>query len=633
MGPLSIRGVRKAGDILISGDRDLPSFSEADLCREIPRLLNDMYPDDREGIIALTAVFGLLPGIVVRFILWLAAHDHFFPGPIGALLRQIHVGVRGIVFTLYYSNIDRHQILQTLGYHTTINSTLSEDTEMQELLQSAHPFLQAPASSPVALLEKARNAQPAIAGMTIAERLAVIARLREVILERQEEIVQRIQDETRKARTDILTSEIFGIMEHLHFLEKTAVRALKDEGVSTPLAMMGKKSQIWFEPLGTVLVISPWNYPFYQAIVPITACFVAGNATVYKPSEITPLIGLVESVLQQAGFDPDWAPVAYGDGAVAQQLIAARPDKVFFTGSVATGKKIMAQASEQLIPVELELGGKDPMIVFKEANLQRAVKGAAWGAFTNSGQSCTSVERLYVEESIYPAFRDQLLIEVRSMKVAVDKDGDSDMGAMISKKQVRIVADLVKDAVAQGATMLTGQEWDFYSPFIPPIILENTTHSMRINREEIFGPVLPLMTFKTEEEAIRLANDSAFGLSASVWGEKTQVERVARKIVTGNVSINNVMVSEGNHALPFGGVKDSGIGRYKGVMGLRAFCNVKSVLIDGNSKKIEANWYPYTKTKYRFFTGLTQSLFRGKLIGFALNGLGLESHAQKAKRN
>ena len=151
--------------------------------------------------------------------------------------------------------------------------------------------------------------------------------------------------------------------------------------------------------------------------------------------------------------------------------------------------------------------------------------------------------------------------------------------------------------------------------------------------EEIFGPVLPIMSFSTEEEAIKLANDSTFGLSASVWGEKSQVERVSRRIVTGNISINNVMVSEGNHSLPFGGVKDSGIGRYKGAMGLRAFCNVKSVLIDGNSKKIEANWYPYSTKKYGFFTGLTQALFKGNLVGFALNGMKLESYSQKAKRD
>lgn len=626
--PLSLKGLLKAGDLLIPGDDQFPKFSKANVIQHLPRIMDEMYEDDREGFKALTMVLGILPVFLVRLIMYCAAQDNKFPGPLGAIMRQIHVGVRGVLFTLYYSGVDQDGILSKLNYKTEINTKLEQDLEMKTLFQESSPL-----SADNTVMGKANNARFTIAGLSVKERLGYITRLKTVILSRQEEIVQVIQNETSKARTDIMTSEIFPLMEHLAFLEKSAAKALKDESVATPLAMMGKKSQMWFEPLGTVLVISPWNYPFYQAIVPITCCFVTGNACVYKPSEVTPLKGLVESVLKDAGFSPDWAQIVYGDGKIAQELIAQRPQKIFFTGSVGTGKKIMTQAAEHLIPVELELGGKDPMIVFKEAHLKRAVKGASWGAFTNSGQSCTSVERLYVQDSIYEEFKTELVNEVRSMKVAVDTDGDSDMGAMISEKQIQIVADLLKDALNNGAKMLTGNEWDFKSKFIPPIVLEGCTQSMRINQEEIFGPVLPLMKFTTESEAIKLANDSTFGLSASVWGEKTQVERVARQIVTGNVSINNVMVSEGNHALPFGGVKDSGIGRYKGVMGLRAFCNVKSVLVDGNSKKIEGHWYPYSKKKYGYFTGLTQALFSGNLIGFALNGLKLESFSQKAKRD
>ena len=317
-------------------------------------------------------------------------------------------------------------------------------------------------------------------------------------------------------------------------------------------------------------------------------------------------------------------------------MINHPPQKIFITGSVANGKKIMGQAAQYLIPVELELGGKDPMIVFEDVNLERAVKGAAWGAFTNSGQSCTSVERLYVQNTIYDKFKNRLVEETKKMKLGVDTDGDADMGAMISDKQVTIIADLVKDAVNNGAKMLTGVEWDFKNKMIPPIILEGTTHAMRINQEEIFGPVLPLMKFNDEAEAIRLANDSNFGLSASVWSkDKERALRVSRKLTTGNISINNVMVSEGNHDLPFGGVKESGIGRYKGVHGLRSFCNMKSVLVDADSSKIEANWYPYTKKKYSLFFGLIQSLFSGgmkKWTGLVLYGLPLEGEAKKERK-
>lgn len=633
MNSLALRGLRRAGDIIVPGEGKFPRFSREGLEIHLPRMLNEMYADDRDGFSFLMTLFGLLPSLAVRLILWICAHDHWWPGFIARYLRQIHIGVRGVVLTLYYSGLDASQILPNLGYETSIKTKLPRDDEMTDLLTQANPFNPATLlAGPLLIMQKAQAAQKEIATLDVAARLKLIKNLRLNILKRQEELVDIIQRETQKARTDVLTSELFPLLEHLVFLEKQAERALKDETVETPLAMMGKKSRIWFEPLGVVLVISPWNYPFYQAIVPITCAFVTGNATIYKPSEVTPLTGLVERLLAEAGFNPDWAQVVYGDGRIAQELIEQKPQKIFFTGSVATGKKIMAQASTHLIPVELELGGKDPMIVFPGAHLNRAVKGAAWGAFTNTGQSCTSVERLYVHTSIYEEFKKMLVAEALSLKLGVDSDGGADMGAMISEKQVKIVADLVKDALSQGAKMLTGSQWDFTSRVIPPIILEGTTHAMRINQEEIFGPVLPLMRFDTEEDAILLANDSQFGLSASVWGKADQCERVARKLVTGNVSINNVMLSEGNHALPFGGVKDSGIGRYKGVMGLRSFTNIKSVLIDANSKKIEANWYPYTEKKYRLFSQLTQALFRQKLIGFALSGLKLESAAQKAKR-
>lgn len=633
---LSLKGLCKTGDIIIPGEGKFPSFSKSGVIDHLGRMSHYMNEDDREGLKLLSALLGLMPSALIRFILYFTTLHTYIPGPPGSILRQINVGLRGVIFTLYYSDLDGGNILSNLNYETTIKSPITKDTEMESLLASQNPILNSLDISPEEAFLRARNSEAKIASLSLDERLALVENIRHVILKRQEEIITAIQAETAKARTDIVTQEIFGLFEHLDFLKSEAKKALKEEKVATPIAMMGKSSKIWFEPLGTVLIISPWNYPFYQAIVPITCSFITGNATVYKPSELTPLKGLVESILKEAGLHPDWCPVVYGDGKVGSELINQRPQKVFFTGSVETGKKIMTQAAQFLIPVELELGGKDPMIVFEDVNLDRAVKGAAWGAFTTSGQSCTSVERLYVQATIYEAFKNKLVAEAKRMKLGVDQDGDSDMGAMISEKQVSIVADLVKDAVNQGAKMLTGSEWDFKSKMIPPIVLEGTTHDMRINKEEIFGPVLPIMKFKDEDEAIRLANDSTFGLSASVWSkDKERAIRVSKKICTGNISINNVMVSEGNHALPFGGVKDSGIGRYKGVHGLRSFCNMKSVLVDSDSAKIEANWYPYTKQKYSLFTGLIQSLFGGgikKWVGLVTYGLPLESEAKKERK-
>ncbi|MGK5084724.1 aldehyde dehydrogenase family protein [Bdellovibrionota bacterium FG-1] len=465
--------------------------------------------------------------------------------------------------------------------------------------------------------------------LSLEVRLQKIGRLKKVILRDREAIIDRIQADTGKCRSDALMSEIFPVLDHLAYLEKHAASVLADRKAPNSIALLGKGSWVYFEPVGTVLVISPWNYPFYQAIVPCTSSFICGNSTVYKPSEHTPLQGLVEKVLADAGFEPEWIKVVYGDGAVAEKLIAAGPHKIFFTGSVATGKKIMAQASKGLIPVELELGGKDPMIVFEDVNIDRAAAGALWGAMTNAGQSCTSVERLYVQESIFEPFKEALVRDAKRLKLGVDRDGSTDYGRMTTPAQIEVVRTQLEDAKAKGARVLTGAEWDGKNSLIPPILLDRLSPEMKIVREETFGPVLPILSFKTEEEAIRLANDSEFGLSASVWSaDLERCKRVARALETGNVSINNVMLTEGNHALPFGGVKSSGFGRYKGEFGLYSFSNIKSVLIDKNSAKIEANWFPYTRKKYELFAGMTLGLFSGGVAGllrFAKSGMGLEN--------
>ena len=484
---------------------------------------------------------------------------------------------------------------------------------------------------------QAKKAEGQISALTLAQRIQYVDHLQKVLVKKQDKVIEYLQNETFKSPTDILTSEIYGPIDFLEYLKKNCEKNLADKKVPTPMALMGKKSMILKEPVGTVLLIAPWNYPFFQAVVQSALSFICGNATIFKPSEVTPLKGLVEEVFSEAGFDPYWVQIVYGDANVGRKLIDGCPDKIFFTGSVDAGKEIMAQASRNLIPVELELGGKDPMIVFEDANIHRTTSGALWGGLIASGQSCTSVERLMVHEKIYAPFKEMLVNKAKKIRVGFKKDPEVEIGPMVTKEQVGIVRSHLEDALAKGAKLLTGESWDRKSNVVPPLILEGVTRDMLVYDEETFGPIIPLYSFKIEEEAIKIANDSQFGLSVSIWSKDLKrCMRVARKIKTGNVSINNVMLTEGNANLPFGGTKNSGFGRYKGYMGFEAFSNSKSILIDKNSSKVESQWFPFGKEKHMHFKNLILGVYgvrgiKGFLL-FLYHGLSLESLANKMSK-
>jgi acyl-CoA reductase-like NAD-dependent aldehyde dehydrogenase len=482
--------------------------------------------------------------------------------------------------------------------------------------------------------QQARSAQERVAGLSVNQRANAVIRLQHVIHDQKEQILDRIVNETGKSRFDALSSEIFGCLDACEHLARIAPTALADQQAHTPLVLMGKKSQIWFEPLGTVLVIAPWNYPFYQILVPALSAFLAGNAVLLKPSELTPLKGLIEDLLKAADFPEHALQVVYGGKTTGQTLVEARPELIFFTGSVASGKKIMATAAQNLTPVVLELGGKDPMLVFEDVNLERTVNGALWGALTTAGQSCTSVERLYVHQSLYKRCVELLKNKMEKLRAVSQVGEPAEIGNMTAPFQLETIEAQLAEAVAEGAQILCGGQREQGSMYFPPTLVVDVNHGMKLMREETFGPVLAVMAFETEAEAIALANDSPYGLSASVWSaDLARAERVARQLKVGNVSINNVMLTEANPALPFGGIKASGFGRYKGVWGLETFCNLKSVLIDSQNGKIEANWFPYTPERYRLFSQLTAALFSAQksLLKTLLTGLKLESQAQKEK--
>lgn len=492
------------------------------------------------------------------------------------------------------------------------------------------------------IFDRAREIQPKIAALTVDQRVKEALKIKEYIIENREVILTRIIKETGKSRVDGMTSEIFEIIDVIDVFAKLSKKVLKTTKVPTPIVLVGKASEIWYQPLGTILVIPPWNYPLYQVLVPSIMAFLSGNSVVAKPSEVTPLQGLVEQIIAESGFMKDAIQIAYGTGITGQRCIDARPDKIHFTGSCKTGKKIMAQAAQYLIPVDLELGGKDAAIVFEDINIERTVNGIMWGGFTTGGQSCTSVERCYVQEKIFDQFVEMLVNRTKQLRPShagrnIEDPEDCDVGCVTTEFQLQIIERHIKDAVEKGAKVLCGGSREPGTHHFPPTVVVDVDHTMELMTEETFGPVIPVMKFKDESEAIKLANDSDYGLGGSVWSKDLKRgRRVAAAIKTGNLSINNHMLNEGNPYLPFGGVKNSGFGRYKGESGLLTFCNSKSILVDKDSSNIDPNWYPFTKGKYDLLSKIIVYLFSDKTrnwLKFALVGLKIDSIGKKEKLN
>lgn len=459
------------------------------------------------------------------------------------------------------------------------------------------------------LYERARAAFTDWGRVPSDERVRVLRRLRLVIVERLEEIAEAIAAATGKPAVEAMVTELLPVLDTIAYLEKHGPRILRRRRMPTPVFMFGKTSYVEYRPRGVVLVISPWNYPFHLAVVPVVTAVAAGNAVILKPSEVTPEIGvLIDELFHAARFPESVVQTAHGDGRLGAALIEGGPDYIFFTGSLRTGRLIQAQAAQRLIPTTLELSGHDAMIVFADASLERTVRGAVWGAFLNCGQTCLGVERLIVEQGIYDTFCRRLADAAAQLQQG--EAPGADLGSMTSDRQVDIVRGHVQDALAKGATLLYGLPPDRWrGRFIPPVILADVTNDMLVARQETFGPVITVSPFDGEDEAVELVNVSPYGLGASVWtADVRRGERVATRLETGSVVINDVIVTIGNPHLPFGGVKQSGVGSYHGEAGLKAFSHEKAVMRDRFVRPSEVHWFPY-KGKAPPFASLLRAYF------------------------
>jgi acyl-CoA reductase-like NAD-dependent aldehyde dehydrogenase len=485
-----------------------------------------------------------------------------------------------------------------------------------------------------AAVADARRAAPGWRKLGPGGRAHYLMRLKEALFARRHDLAALITREAGKPRLEALLAEVLVGLDGLNYLAAHGPAFLEAESVPHQnLAVRFKRGRLEYEPYGVIGIISPSNYPFSIPMNQIGAALIAGNTVVLKPSEFTPQAGLaIHTLAEEAKLPAGVLNVVVGDGVTGAALVNSAIDKLVFTGSVATGKRIQAEAAARLLPTVLELGGKDPVIVCADADLDLASSGVVWGAFTNAGQACLSAERVYVAREAASRFTELCVEKTRRLRVGAGDDPSTDVGPLIRDRQLKIVEEHVAEAAAAGAAILTGgrrlNPEGLAGFFYEPTVLSGVHHGMGIMREETFGPVLPIMTVGDEAEAVRLANDSHFGLSASIWTrDLARGERLARSLESGSVMVNDCLSSFGIAEAPHGGFKLSGLGRTHSWVGLMEMARVKYIDVDLVPKLPKLWWFGYDSRAGRLMESFVDFLFAPGLWSRMLGGFGVVARA------
>jgi acyl-CoA reductase-like NAD-dependent aldehyde dehydrogenase len=464
------------------------------------------------------------------------------------------------------------------------------------------------------VVDDVAEVQPFWAQLSLEDRARYMRRAADVLLAEIDDLAELLTREQGKPRVESYSMELLPTVDSLKWIADHGPEILADEKVPFPQAFLKtKRAKFAYEPIGVVGVIAPWNYPWSIPFGEVAIALMAGNGVVLKPASLTPLLGeRIRMIFEKAGFPEGLVRTIHGGGRVGDALVKSSAGKIFFTGSVEVGYKVGVECAKRMKGSVLELGGKDPQIVCADADLANAVSGAVWGGFANAGQTCSGIERVYVHRDVSDAFLEGLVRETERLTVGDPLEWTTETGPMVSAEQADQVTELVDDALSNGAKRLCGgpvKVEGLKGSFIAPTVLTGVTHEMRIMKEEIFGPVLPVITVDSEEEAIRLANDSRFGLGASVWTkDRGKGERMASQIQSGMVWINDHSYSHAACQCSWGGVKESGLGRSHSKFGFYECVNIKLVTWEPGWAR-DSWWQPYDRDVGNAFRATAQLLY------------------------